>query len=131
MLSDLNGNPSNGNKPIFAKNLYKRPEIYFPLKHDKNIVFINEGHKNNKNPNPNLRSFQRIIDTKIKLLDFKNNNLDFNNENKPFESKMDDFLVNLSIDLKNSQQRLLDNINAYYDIGFPDELKDKELLNNL
>ena len=131
MLSDLNGNPSNGNKPIFAKNLYKRPEIYFPLKHDKNIVFINEGHKNNKNPNPNLRSFQRIIDTKIKLLDFKNNNLDFNNENKPFESKMDDFLVNLSIDLKNSQQRLVDNINAYYDIGFPDELKDKELLNNL
>ena len=131
MLSDLNENPSNGNKPIFDKNLYKRPEIYYPLKHDKNIVFINEGHKNNKNPNPNLRSFQRIIDTKIKLLDFKNNNLDFNNENKPFESKMDDFLVNLSIDLKNSQQRLLDNINAYYDIGFPDELKDKELLNNL
>ena len=131
MLSDLNENPSNDNKPIFDKNLYKRPEIYFPLKHDKNIVFINEGHKNNKNPNPNLRSFQRIIDTKIKLLDFKNNNLDFNNENKPFESKMDDFLVNLSIDLKNSQQRLLDNINAYYDIGFPDELKDKELLNNL
>ena len=131
MLSDLNENPSSGNKPIFDKNLYKRPEIYFPLKHDKNIVFINEGHKNNKNPNPNLRSFQRIIDTKIKLLDFKNNNLDFNNENKPFESKMDDFLVNLSIDLKNSQQRLLDNINAYYDIGFPDELKDKELLNNL
>ena len=131
MLSDLNKNPSNGNKPIFDKNLYKRPEIYYPLKHDKNIVFINEGHKNNKNPNPNLRSFQRIIDTKIKLLDFKNNNLDFNNENKPFESKMDDFLVNLSIDLKNSQQRLLDNINAYYDIGFPDELKDKELLNNL
>lgn len=131
MLSDLNENPSNVNKPIFDKNLYKRPEIYYPLKHDKNIVFINEGHKNNKNPNPNLRSFQRIIDTKIKLLDFKNNNLDFNNENKPFESKMDDFLVNLSIDLKNSQQRLLDNINAYYDIGFPDELKDKELLNNL
>lgn len=131
MLSDLNENPSNDNKPIFDKNLYKRPEIYYPLKHDKNIVFINEGHKNNKNPNPNLRSFQRIIDTKIKLLDFKNNNLDFNNENKPFESKMDDFLVNLSIDLKNSQQRLLDNINAYYDIGFPDELKDKELLNNL
>ena len=131
MLSDLNENPSNGNKPIFDKNLYKRPEIYYPLKHDKNIVFINEGHKNNKNPNPNLRSFQRIIDTKIKLLDFKNNNLDFNNKNKPFESKMDDFLVNLSIDLKNSQQRLLDNINAYYDIGFPDELKDKELLNNL
>ena len=131
MLSDLNENPSNGNKPIFDKNLYKRPEIYYPLKHDKNIVFINEGHKNNKNPNPNLRSFQRIIDTKIKLLDFKNNNLDINNENKPFESKMDDFLVNLSIDLKNSQQRLLDNINAYYDIGFPDELKDKELLNNL
>ena len=131
MLSDLNENPSSGNKPIFDKNLYKRPEIYYPLKHDKNIVFINEGHKNNKNPNPNLRSFQRIIDTKIKLLDFKNNNLDFNNENKPFESKMDDFLVNLSIDLKNSQQRLLDNINAYYDIGFPDELKDKELLNNL
>ncbi len=131
MLSDLNENPSNGNKPIFDKNLYKRPEIYYPLKHDKNFVFINEGHKNNKNPNPNLRSFQRIIDTKIKLLDFKNNNLDFNNENKPFESKMDDFLVNLSIDLKNSQQRLLDNINAYYDIGFPDELKDKELLNNL
>ena len=131
MLSDLNENPSNGNKPIFDKNLYKRPEIYYPLKHDKNIAFINEGHKNNKNPNPNLRSFQRIIDTKIKLLDFKNNNLDFNNENKPFESKMDDFLVNLSIDLKNSQQRLLDNINAYYDIGFPDELKDKELLNNL
>ena len=130
-LSDLNENPSNVNKPIFDKNLYKRPEIYYPLKHDKNIVFINEGHKNNKNPNPNLRSFQRIIDTKIKLLDFKNNNLDFNNENKPFESKMDDFLVNLSIDLKNSQQRLLDNINAYYDIGFPDELKDKELLNNL
>ena len=131
MLSDLNENPSSGNKPIFNKNLYKRPEIYYPLKHDKNIAFINEGHKNNKNPNPNLRSFQRIIDTKIKLLDFKNNNLDFNNENKPFESKMDDFLVNLSIDLKNSQQRLLDNINAYYDIGFPDELKDKELLNNL
>ena len=131
MLSDLNENPSNDNKPIFDKNLYKRPEIYYPLKHDKNIAFINEGHKNNKNPNPNLRSFQRIIDTKIKLLDFKNNNLDFNNENKPFESKMDDFLVNLSIDLKNSQQRLLDNINAYYDIGFPDELKDKELLNNL
>ena len=131
MLSDLNENHSNSNKPIFDKNLYKRPEIYFPLKHDKNIVFINEGHKNNKNPNPNLRSFQRIIDTKIKLLDFKNNNLDINNENKPFESKMDDFLVNLSIDLKNSQQRLLDNINAYYDIGFPDELKDKELLNNL
>ena len=131
MLSDLNENPSNSNKPIFDKNLYKRPEIYYPLKHDKNIVFINEGHKNNKNPNPNLRSFQRIIDTKIKLLDFKNNNLDINNENKPFESKMDDFLVNLSIDLKNSQQRLLDNINAYYDIGFPDELKDKELLNNL
>ena len=131
MLSDLNENPSSGNKPIFDKNLYKRPEIYYPLKHDKNIAFINEGHKNNKNPNPNLRSFQRIIDTKIKLLDFKNNNLDINNENKPFESKMDDFLVNLSIDLKNSQQRLLDNINAYYDIGFPDELKDKELLNNL
>jgi len=132
MLSDLNENTSNDTKPIFDKNLYKRPGLYYPLKHDKNIDFIHEGHKNNKNnPNPNLRSFQRIIDTKIKLLDFKNNNLDFNNENKPFESKMDDFFVNMSIDLKNSQQRLLDNINAYYDIGFPDELKDKDLLNNL
>ena len=44
---------------------------------------------------------------------------------------MDDFFVNSSINLKNSQQRLIDNINAYYDIGFPDELKDTQILNNI
>ena len=131
ILSNLNEKPLNDNKPIFDKNLYKKPEIYFPLKHDKNIDFIKEVHKSNKNPNPNWRSFQKIIDTKINSLDLKSNKLDIDNENnKPFESKMDEFLVNLSIDLKNSQKRLLDNINAYYDIGFPDELKDKQILNN-
>ena len=130
ILSDLKESPSN-DKPNFDKNLYKRPEIYYPLKHDKDIIFIHDGHKNNPNPNPNLLSFQKLIDTKIKLLDHKNNRLELNNPNKPFESKMDDFLLNSSINLKNSQQRLINNINAYYDIGFPEELKDTQILNNI
>jgi len=46
---------------------------------------------------------------------------------KPYESKMDDFLFDLSMNLKNSQAKLKDNINAYYDIGFPDELKENKL----
>ena len=131
ILSDINETPSNDNKPVFDKSAYKRPQIYYPLRHDKDINCIIESHYNNKIPNPNLRSFQKIIDTKVKLLDLRNNRIEMNNPNKPFESKMDDFFVNSSINLKNSQQRLIDNINAYYDIGFPDELKDTQILNNI
>ena len=131
ILSDINEIPSNDNKPVFDKSAYKRPQIYYPLRHDKDINCIIESHYNNKIPNPNLRSFQKIIDTKVKLLDLRNNRIEMNNPNKPFESKMDDFFVNSSINLKNSQQRLIDNINAYYDIGFPDELKDTQILNNI
>ena len=132
MLSELKENPSDSNKINFDKNIYKKPEIYFPLKHDKNINFIKneESNKNNLIRNPNLRSFQNIIDTKINMLGKSGNNMDFKEPNKPFESKMDDFLVNASMNFKNSQLRLKENINAYYDIGFPDELKDKQILND-
>ena len=132
MLSELKEKPLDSDKINFDKNLYKKPEIYYPLKHDKNIIFMrnDEGNKNNIIRNPNLRSFQNIIDTKINMIEKLGYNLDLKEPNKPYESKMDDFLVNASMNYKTSQLRLKDNLNAYYDIGFPEELKDKEILNN-
>ena len=133
MLLNLNNNTELENKPIFDKNLYKKPEIYYPRKHDKSLVCTYEGNKDNIdiiNSNRNLRAFQRIIDSKIKQFELKNNKIEIKRNNKPFESQMDDFLVNLSIDFNNKEKNLRNNANAYYDIGFPDELKeDKQNLN--
>ena len=61
------------------------------------------------------------------MLNQKNYKLKLDDKMKPYESKMDDFLFDLSMNLKNSQAKLKDNINAYYDIGFPDELKENKL----
>ena len=129
IISDLNEIPKKDNQINFDKNLYKKPEIYFPLKHDKSIIFIKDKEQNkiNRTPNPNLRSFQNIIDSKMNMLNQKNYKLKLDDKMKPYESKMDDFLFDLSMNLKNSQTKLKDNINAYYDIRFPDELKENKL----
>ena len=37
-LSELNGVSPNNNEVKFDKNLYKKPEIYYPLKHEKYII---------------------------------------------------------------------------------------------
>ena len=40
---------------------------------------------------------------------------------------MDDFFVNSTINNYRLQQKLKNNINAYYDIGFPEELKTADI----
>lgn len=135
-LANLNEIINNNDKPLFDQNKYKKPEIYFGLKHDKNINFINENNESNrinKTPNPNLRSFEKLIDSRINFANANKNNYNNNkNKNKSYEGKMDEFLDNLSLNLNKYRKRLKDNINAYYDIGFPDELKDnRKILNNI
>ena len=98
--------------------------------------FINENNESNrinKTPNPNLRSFEKLIDSRINFANANKNNYNNNkNKNKSYEGKMDEFLDNLSLNLNKYRKRLKDNINAYYDIGFPDELKDnRKILNNI
>lgn len=41
---------------------------------------------------------------------------------------MDDFFVKSTINMYKSQQKLKNNINAYYDIGFPEELKSPDIV---
>ena len=123
MTLNLNENTSKENEQNFDKNLYKKPEIYYPLKHDKNFIFTKEGNNGSHNPYKNSRAFQRINDTKLKLLEFKNNTLNINKAKKSYESQMNDFLVNLSKDFDNKEKTIRNNINAFYEIDFPEELK--------
>ena len=53
ILSELNENQIEKNKIIFDKNLYKKPEKYYPLKHDDIVNFIktDEKHKNENHKN--------------------------------------------------------------------------------
>ncbi len=83
-MANLNEIINNNDKPLFDQNKYKKPEIYFGLKHDKNINFINENNganKINKTPNPNLRSFEKLIDSRINFANANKNNYNNNKNN--------------------------------------------------
>ena len=129
ILSDLHENPLDNKETYFDKNLYKKPEIYFPLKHDKSINFINkdERHKNKNNKNLNFRDFQHLIDSKFKSFYKVNNKPDFSVENRPFESQMDDFLDNHFINFNNRQK----NISSFKTIGIQDELKTNNIFSSI
>ena len=126
-LSELNGvSPNNNNEVKFDKNLYKKPEIYYPFKHEKYIIPQIKDYNKNSTQIPKVRSFQQVVNERIRftnqLKNLKVNNLSKNTK-KSYENKMDDFFVKSTINNFKLQQRIKNNLNAYYDIGFPEELK--------
>ena len=134
ILSDLNEYSSLDNEIKFDKNVYKKPDIYYPIKHDQYInPHIRDYNKDASNHNPKLRSHQQVINEKIRLTNYPNYpnhkkiSLISKNPKKSYENKMDDFFVKSTIDNFKLQQRLKNNINAYYDIGFPEELKTADI----
>ena len=130
-LSELNEYSPNNNGVKFDKNSYKKPEIYYPLKHEQYIIpQIKDYNKDNSPPIRKVRSFQQVINEKIKFanqLKKPNVNIISKNPIKSYENKMDDFFVKSTINNFKLQQRLKNNLNAYYDIGFPEELKADDL----
>ena len=131
MLSDLNENSSIDNGPKFDKNLYKKPELYYPLKHEQYIIpHIKDYSRGVGKYIPKVRSFQQVINEKIRFTNqIKNPKINIISKNpiKSYENKMDDFFVQSTLNNFRLQQRLKSNINAYYDIGFPEELKAADL----
>ena len=130
-LSELNGvSPNNNNEVKFDKNLYKKPEIYYPFKHEKYIIPQIKDYSKNSNQIPKVRPFQQVVNERIRftnqLKNLKVNNLSKNTK-KSYENKMDDFFVKSTINNFKLQQRIKNNLNAYYDIGFPEELKMSDL----
>ena len=125
-LSELNGVSPNNNEVKFDKNLYKKPEIYYPLKHEKYIIPQIKDYNKNSTQIPKVRPFQQVVKERIRftnqLKNLKANNLSKSTK-KTYESKMDDFFVKSTINNFKLQQRIKNNLNAYYDIGFPEELK--------
>ena len=125
-LSELNGVSPNNNEVKFDKNLYKKPEIYYPLKHEKYIIPQIKDYNKNSTQIPKVRPFQQVVNERIRftnqLKNLKANNLSKSTK-KTYESKMDDFFVKSTINNFKLQQRIKNNLNAYYDIGFPEELK--------
>ena len=130
-LSDINEYSPNDNEVKFNKNIYKKPEKYYPLKHEKYIIpkiiyYNNEGSTNK----PKVRSFQQVINEKIRFtnqLDRPITNLISKSPKKSYENKMDDFFVKSTINNYRLQQKLKNNINAFYDIGFPEVLKTADI----
>jgi hypothetical protein len=98
-ISNLNElSPENEDK--FYKNLYKKPDIYYPYRHDKTIIPHNK--QNNKeyiNYNPRLLSFQQVVNEKIKLINQPKSNSISKNPIKSYEDKMDDFFVKSTINI--------------------------------
>ena len=130
-LSHMNEYFPNNKEIKFNQNLYKKPEIYYPLKHEKYIIpkFI-DYNKGGSTTKPKVRSFQQVINEKIRFSNQLNGpkiNLISKNPKKSYENKMDDFFVNSTINNYRLQQKLKNNINAYYDIGFPEELKTADI----
>ena len=130
-LSDLNEYSPIDNEVNFDKNLYKKPDIYYAYKHDKYIIpHIKNYNKDGINHIPKVRSFQQVINEKIRYTNQfnhpKNNNIS-QSPKKSYENKMDDFFINSTINNFRLQERLKNNLNAYYDIGFPEELKSTDL----
>ena len=110
-------------KPInFDKNLYKKPKEYFPIIHQNNI-FPQDKRDNQINSckNNKVRSFQEVLDEKIKFLKEKKNNQKLLRcPIKSYEDKLDNFLINSTISTAKSYQKA--NKNAYYDIGLQEDL---------
>ena len=134
MLSDLNELSSVNNKVNFDKNLYKKPNIYYPKPHDNFIIPpVNKDYKSN-NTNDYVhraRSFQEVINERIKFENEKKNpNINIimqKNPQKSYENKMDDFFVQSTLNNFKLQQRIKNNLKAFYDIGFPEELKSTDI----
>ena len=131
MLSDLNENSSLDKGPNFDKNLYKKPEVYYPLKHEQYIIpHIKDYSRGAEKYIPKVKSFQQVINEKIRFTNQIKQpkiNIISKNPKKSYENKMDDFFVKSTLNNFRLQQRLKSNINAYYDIGFPEELKTADL----
>ena len=110
--------------------MYKKPEIYYPFKHEKYIIPQIKDYSKNSNQIPKVRPFQQVVNERIRftnqLKNLKVNNLSKNTK-KSYENKMDDFFVKSTINNFKLQQRIKNNLNAYYDIGFPEELKMSDL----
>ena len=127
ILSELNENQIEKNKIIFDKNLYKKPEKYYPLKHDDIVNYIktDEKHKNENHKNIYLKNLQHLIDfnknNKI------NNKANANNKKKTFESQMDDLIDEHYTNLNNSRKRLGKKI-SYNTLEFQDEFIQKKLI---
>ena len=123
-LSDLNEYSPNDNEIKFDKKLYKKPEIYYAYKHDKYVIpHIKDGGTTNIHK---VKPFQEVINERIRFTSQLNHpkiNIISKNPKKSYENKMDDFFVQSTLNNFKLQQRLKNNLNAYYDIGFPEELK--------
>ena len=131
ILSDLNEYSPSDKEIKFDINLYKKPDIYYPLKHDQYIIpQIKDYPKGNSTFIPKVRSFQQVINEKIRFINQIESpkiNIISKNPKKSYENKMDVFFVKSTLNNFRLQQRLKSNINAYYDIGFPEELKAADL----
>ena len=108
--------------------MYNKPDIFYPYKHDKDIIPHNKQSKECVNYNPKLLSFQQVVNEKIKLMNQPQSNSISKNLKRTYEDKMDDFFIKSAINIYKSQQKLRNNINAYYDIGFPEELKAPDIV---
>lgn len=131
ILSHLNEQTSTTQEVKFDKNLYKKPDIYYPFKHDKYIIpHIKDYTHGGSTHIPKVRSFQQVINENIRFLNQTKKpkiNVISKNPKKSYENKMDDFFIKSTLNNFRLQQRLKNNINAYYDIGFPEELKTTNL----
>ncbi len=127
LLSKIDDYATIDNEIKFDRNAYKKPDIYYPLVHDKRLnPQIKDYNKNFMNRK--LRSYQQVINEKIKFANCINNpsmtrTSIISKNPKTYENKMDDFFINSTINNYKLQQKIKKNINAYYDIGFPEELK--------
>ena len=128
ILSELNERPIETDRIIFDKNLYKKPEKYFPRKHDEILNFINidKKHKNENHRNIYLRNLQRLIEKNTNKI---NNKSDFVYKKKTYENQMDDLIENHYINLKNAEERLNKKINTYNALELQDGFRPKKLFN--
>ena len=128
ILSELNEKQIETDKIIFDKNLYKKPEKYFPRKHDEilNFIKIDKKHKNENHRNIYLRNLQRLIDKNNNKI---NNKSEFIYKKKTYESQMDDLIENHYINLKNAEERLNKKINTYNALELQDGFRPKKLFN--
>lgn len=100
ILSELNENQEEKDKLIFDRNLYKKKENYFPLKHNDiiNCIKSDEKHKNENRKNIYLKNLQHIIDfNKHNKINHKTNII---KKKKTFESQMDDLIEDHYTNLK-------------------------------
>ena len=105
-------------KVEFDKNKYKKPDIFYPLQHDKFLIPPFENlNKNNNEPkfnNLDMREFREKCIEKAKY----NNKNNKNDKFKTYASKLDDFMTSTNykfIENNNNSKTLA----PFYETGIP------------